>query len=574
MWQRITFKFTIFTLVIGLMPLVIFGSYAVQKARRTSVSGIIDGNRRIAKQLSGRIDQYLDNADFVLESLGQNLALAGLSEADRGRILRNYSLGFDEFNVLRLLDRQGKVRLSSEISPPASTFAADPNFKKATLGKRAYSQVYMTDDLIPALALYHPLWQLDAVESVLMVEIDLLHLWRLVEALKIGERGYLNVLTENGDLFATGRGENKLAAVQMRRYPDFSRLENDRAFERDVDGETYLVVSAKLPPPYDWTVTVEQPVGEAYALPDAMRRQFMGIVAAFVLGVSLLAFLIARREFIRPVGKLMTRIKDIARGDLHGRVEIKGAGEFSELAMTLNQMCEDLAGVQQELVRKENQALLGRIASSLAHDLKHPVTSVENYVKLLQIKYEDPEFRKNFADTVVHEFSRIQVFLSNMKDLAKEIPFQPVTVPPAKIIGDVLQSFAPEMAARRVVLRSELDGEIKCRMDIFSSQRIFSNLVSNAIDAMPAGGELRVAVKSLSGDATLVGAVIEITDSGIGIAAERLPRIFDELTTTKKTGLGLGLAITRKIVDQHGGKIRVESALGRGTSFWIQLPVV
>jgi len=387
----------------------------------------------------------------------------------------------------------------------------------------------------------------------------------------LGKRGYLNILTPDGKLFASGDGATKILAISMKLYPDFQLLKRQlgRAFERKAKEGELLVVSAQLPQPFQWIVTVEQPISEAYALSFAMTRQLIIVVIVFLFLIVSVGLVLGNKQFAKPIAQIMRRIREIASGKIKGEVHIKGEGEFTELANTLNYMSDELIRIQDELVIKEKHALLGQIASSIAHDIKHPIKNIENYTKLLEKKYTDEEYRKRFIQTVKGEFEKINIFLENLKDLTKEIPFKPVKNSLIKIGNNIIEILKPNFEKNHIKINKTWNSDAIVSIDLFSFQRVVTNLIHNAIEAMPQGGMLSFELEKNESDKK---AIFKIRDTGLGISEDKLKTLFNDFVTTKRSGLGLGLAISKKIIDQHGGTIKVESQVDVGTCFCIELP--
>lgn len=215
--------------------------------------------------------------------------------------------------------------------------------------------------------------------------------------------------------------------------------------------------------------------------------------------------------------------------------------------------------------------MFGRIASGLAHDLKHPIQAIENVSRLMDTMHADAEFRQTFRRTVEREFAKINLFLENLHDLTHEVPLQPVPLALEILLRESVATFELIAAKTGVEIRLDLPqdaGTIRIQGDRNALNRVFSNLISNAIQAMPSGGRLEIAARTRA-----EWVEVRFQDSGMGIPPERLPSLFDDFVTTKRRGLGLGLAIVRKVVQQHFGTIEAESRVDEGTCFTVRLPL-
>jgi signal transduction histidine kinase len=314
-------------------------------------------------------------------------------------------------------------------------------------------------------------------------------------------------------------------------------------------------------------VVIEQPTSEAFALAHQVETTLVFAISLALLTMVAVAS-IWGRSFLRPIGDLLRGTRALSEGRLQERVPVAGQDEFSTLGTAFNQMADRLVALQAEAVKQERQATFGRIAAGLVHDLAHPIQNIGNNCKLILKMYEDPEYRVTFRKMVDREFAAIKRLLEDLRNLGRPIPLERFPV-------DVNRSLTE--AAERMALLAEQSGvslivalgddPIVIEGDLFALGRVYRNLLLNGVQATAPGGSITIASTKL--DHTVK---IRVTDTGCGIAPERLGAIFDDYTTTKRRGLGLGLAISKKIVEQLHGSIEVESEVGKGTTFTLAFP--
>jgi len=183
--------------------------------------------------------------------------------------------------------------------------------------------------------------------------------------------------------------------------------------------------------------------------------------------------------------------------------------------------------------------------------------------------YDDLHYRETFHKTVNREFANINRFLDDLHNLTHPIHLKPVPLNIHKTIDEAIEGYRPEAERSGIRILREFQREsFRISADRFAIERVLKNLILNAIEAMPQGGNLAVRTRA---DAQWVE--IEIQDTGCGIPKERLGTIFEDYVTTKRKGLGLGLAISKKIVQDLNGTIEVESELGKGTTFTVKFPL-
>ena len=223
---------------------------------------------------------------------------------------------------------------------------------------------------------------------------------------------------------------------------------------------------------------------------------------------------------------------------------------------------------------QEHLLELGQLVGGLAHEIKNPLSTINLNLKLLAEdldRYPDEMHGRwlRRLKGVQDEANRLKNVLDDFLRFAGRFELTPETVDIRRLVDEMVVFFAPQAEAARVVMRTSLpDSPVVCKVDVGLLKQAVLNLVINAVQAMEAGGELIIAVGSDRGSGT-----VEVIDTGPGIAPKDLPRIFEVYYSTRKGGTGLGLPIIRRIVREHGGAIRAESDLGKGTRFVISLPL-
>jgi signal transduction histidine kinase len=203
------------------------------------------------------------------------------------------------------------------------------------------------------------------------------------------------------------------------------------------------------------------------------------------------------------------------------------------------------------------------------HDLSHPIQNVGNSSKLMLQMWDDPQYRETFRRTLERELSLVRRVLDDLRNIAKPTPVERFPIDVNKCVAGLVDSMATTADHAGLTMTTELAAEaVYMEGDLFALNRVTRNLISNAIQATAPRG--RIVVRTLAQDNQ---AVIEVADTGCGIPGERLESIFDDFVTTKRRGLGLGLAISKKIVEQMRGTIAVTSQVGVGSAFTVRFPL-
>jgi signal transduction histidine kinase len=224
----------------------------------------------------------------------------------------------------------------------------------------------------------------------------------------------------------------------------------------------------------------------------------------------------------------------------------------------------------EERIRSERLTMVGRMISTIIHDFRNPMTSIRGYAAMIQDMDIGPVRRKECAKLVLEETDRMSAMIDEILEFTgggtPRLRRKRVTV--EDLIAKLHRLVERDLAERGVTFRSELDFKGTVIVDAERLGRALLNVAVNAADAMPSGGTLTVRSRAVAGAVEL-----EIEDTGKGIPAELQPRIFEPFFSHgKPRGIGLGMAITRKIVEDHGGTVALRSRVGEGTCFTVSLP--
>ncbi len=291
------------------------------------------------------------------------------------------------------------------------------------------------------------------------------------------------------------------------------------------------------------------------------------------LALPLLAAVLATRAFrgiARPLADVMAAVDAVASGDLSVRVPVHGHGDFDRVADAFNHMIEEL-----ETADRQRRNL----TADVAHELRTPLQIIQgNLEGILDNVYEPTE---EHLGATLEETRSLARLVEDLRTLslaeAGELPLVMEPIDVGELLTDVQTSFSGQAEAAGIDLQVETDGDPRAMTipaDGGRLDQVLGNLVTNALRYTPEGGTITLRGKPVDG-----GVLITVSDTGEGISGEDLPAIFDRFwkgdrsrTHASGAGSGLGLAIARQLVNAHGGRIDVESELGQGTTFTIELP--
>jgi signal transduction histidine kinase len=335
---------------------------------------------------------------------------------------------------------------------------------------------------------------------------------------------------------------------------------------------------------------------ERLALASATQRAQRALLASLLL-VSLLGILaghLLSRAVVRPLRELEGALDPVAKGRFREIQVTSRDREVLSFVGAFNRMLEEIEMRRRQLLHSEKLASLGVLVSGVAHELNNPLANVSSSCQLLQEELDSAgrDQLREWLAQIDGETERARRIVRTLLDFARQRPFEPVPV----AVEDVVER-------TRVLLRSRLREGVELRVDVPPGltvrgdaqrlQQVLINLIENAVSAGGAGTRVRVSARCAdwastapAHDAPLLGepgcglgprqplAYITVEDTGAGIPAEILPRVFDPFFTTRDTGqgMGLGLYVVQEIIDEHGGCVAVQSPPGGGTRFLIWLP--
>jgi signal transduction histidine kinase len=567
---KITSRLVVLIATAAVAPLVVFGIVAVSSLRDATKQSITAGDLAVATQIAERIQVYFANNQRVLRSIAAQLDGTRLATWQQERILRNHVLDFPEFREISLFDAAGSVIATSRAAAPALT--VPPLAGLGTAG--VYIAAVRTDsDGLPTTTMAFPVS--DAAGEWIAAEISLEQLWRTVDDLRVGKSGFAVLVDESGRVIAHGAADAKnVIAADVESTPEqrlATALRRGREPTRadhflGTDNKDYMVVAARISVP-DWTVIVEHPQAEALAVALSFERQLLAAICVALL-VTVGAGWAWGRSFIRRIFALTRVTRALASGDMEARVHLTGKDEIRQLGDSFNSMADRLVELQDEIRKQERQVMFGRIAAGLVHDLSHPIQTIGNSCKLIQRIFDDADYRASFRVTVERELATVKRVLEDLRNIARPMPLEHFSIDASAALAEAAETMAPLAETAGLTLQFELAPEPAfIEGDLFAIGRVHRNLILNAIQATAPGG-LIVASTEVDRDRVRM----RITDTGCGIPPDRIGAIFDDFVTTKRRGLGLGLAISKKIVEQLGGQISVSSEVGKGTVFELDFP--
>jgi signal transduction histidine kinase len=285
---------------------------------------------------------------------------------------------------------------------------------------------------------------------------------------------------------------------------------------------------------------------------DEKSRATRPFVIMAVTGLALVAGLayLTAQTIARPLERLAGQARALPAGEV---LPVGGGPELDHLVEAMNRMLA-------EVRRSERLAVMGQMAAGVAHEIRNPLSSMKMTVQMLREGAAKPEP----YDLLLREIERLELTAAELVGVSQPLRKEPVRLD--AVVDDVLELMRRRLDHLAVRVERRYAPTPEVRVDVARFKRCVMNLVLNGAQAMPSGGPLRVDLAPRDGRVRLA-----VTDGGPGVPPEVRDRIFEPFVTTKQDGVGLGLALTKRIVEDHGGAIGFEPA-ERGTTFWVELP--
>jgi signal transduction histidine kinase len=401
----------------------------------------------------------------------------------------------------------------------------------------------------------------------------------------------VTVASPSGEVVASSNPAQVGRRIRLNRRPAANKENPIRisAELRDVDADPRMETK---------TQTIEFPIvqgdkvlgyvqirGEMDAAADLAHKKYRAtlavIVCTMLMGLFAVVYLAFR--FTKPIGLLAEGAQQVAEGNLYFTLPQGGTDEIGKLSATFNQMVKRLRQsreLQERLNEAEKLTLLGRFSAVVAHEVRNSLNFINLSIDQIRAKHTDEDARgraelqrnlKNIKD----EIARLNNLVNDFLSVGRQMP-------PALASCDLRATLEAAVALaekptrlQNVKIKIDLPRDLPLfQLDAGQIKTCFLNILTNSIQAMPGGGEVHITAQTVSGNGGTESLQLRFADNGPGIPPEDREKVFTPFYSTKATGFGLGLAITKKIVEDHGGRVFVTDRDGPGSVVVMELPAL
>lgn len=578
----------ILLVLVTILPATALVLYTASEQRRVAAEDAHAEALRLARLAALEQSQIFEGARQLLIGLGQapdvltqNGAICSARFAD---ILKQFSV----YTALAAATPRGDVFCNGTPTSALVSFADRQYFQRALTTRGFAISEYLIGRVSgrPVIVVAHAaVDRSDTLRAVVVAGIGLNWLNHLAADAHLPKDSTLTVLDDNAVVLARYPDTGGWTGKVVQESPLFKAIVADRREGHvesvGLDGVPRLYAFSRLntsPESGDVYISVGIPRSVVFA--DANRiltrnLTSLGLVSIVALGA---ARLIASRLVLRRVQTLVTATKRLEAGDLSTRAGGPfGRGELDQLARSFDDMAAGLERHRDALIKSERLAALGRLAAGVGHELKNPLAVITMRVRMLQTQVAkgaipalDMLFRN--LQSLDDASQRMSQIMQGLSTYAKPAKPEPTRLAMGDLLASTEELVAFEARKRDVKVLVDVPVALPAVLgDRSQLMQVLVNLSMNAIEAMPGGGELRLRAR-VHERGTEVKA--EIEDTGPGIPADVLAKIWDPFYTTKAEGTGLGLSIVRGIVADHeGATLDLKSELGRGTTFILTMPI-
>ncbi|NCO67169.1 MAG: two-component sensor histidine kinase [Nitrospirae bacterium CG_4_9_14_3_um_filter_41_27] len=300
------------------------------------------------------------------------------------------------------------------------------------------------------------------------------------------------------------------------------------------------------------------------------------VATSLVFGLGILIAVFLSWIYTRPIYNVVKAARLVAAGDLTLNLPADRKDEIGELTQSFNFMVQKLRekrALEEKLREVEHLSGIAQLARGIAHEIRNPLNFISLSIDHLKEKYKplksgEKEKFESLITSIKHEIQRLNKLVGDFLDCGRPLRLSLEDVDIGSLIDEVISLVWAKAEDDGIKIHRQCRELPKLYLDPGLIKTCILNVILNAFQAMPAGGELTVSTKASDSIASII-----IEDSGIGISKENLPKLFDPFFSTKSTGLGLGLVMTKRVVEEHGGKVEIQSIEAKGSIVTISLPI-
>ena len=355
-------------------------------------------------------------------------------------------------------------------------------------------------------------------------------------------------------------------------FIDKSKLFDSKQYYNE-NNEQIIATHAKIELGLNWFLVIEQTSEEANSLiRELIRKMIIFTTLASLLALFVGIFFV--RKISKPIETLIEGVSEYGNGKLDHRIKLNSNDELDKLAEEFNNMANNIQYHQKKLRRVERSSLINKMVRMVSHEIRNPLNAMNINLQILKraIKRDnagDVGKKTKYLDILSSEILRMDDLITNYVSLAEppKLDFRFINI--HETIDNVILLHQAQANQFNVhIAQNFTEKELNINIDESQFKQVLTNIILNGIQAMPDGGNLKISTEKGNFHCT-----VRIEDNGVGIETNKLEEVFEFAYTSKKSGSGIGLSLSKSIIEGHHGTIYAESIVGEGTTFFIVLPL-
>lgn len=572
--MKVSTKLLSFIIGLGFVCMLLIAVVLYDLNRSIFISDIMSNQKLIVSQSGSEISQYIGEYRLMLELVADLAGTLKIDDWTREILVRVVGRQIENFRDLSLVDIDGKEIVTALPRAIPRSFSNDEVVLKALQGEKAYSRVHFDKLNTPTIFMAAPVKRMGKVVGAVWAHFELKRVWEVLERIKPseGSNAYLfdkdgRQLPQRNIIFAQASVlPNELAPA----HTDFQG--ETLTWEDSYNGQKFMITALKITET-NWTLVLPRSLSDVYQFfyKDLFLSALV-ISAISLVGCALTVFFV--RRFLQPIKNLRDGAAQLAAGTLSHRVKVETEDEIGDLCVSFNRMAEELQRYMKRMVRRveedihqKNLSMLGVTASQVSHQVKNVLNVMSFALSNLKMAGITDENRYTL-EIMERKIEHLRGFVESHLSFARKpkMTFEEYNLKDE--LNRLIESYEPRglQAVVTYIQSAEADFDVQC--DWRHLSQAFSCILDNSLDAQGGEGRMNIEV-SCSADKL----VAKFRDFGPGLQPEIIEHLFEPFYTTKENhGVGLGLALTKNIVESHSGTIRAKNVREGGACFIIELP--
>lgn len=573
-YRKLWVRIAIILLAMVTIPVVLLGVLLINTSQDAVRNSVLNNHKQIVIRTAEEIGLFVKRPQDILNTTSAILEVVYPAPWKQETILVELVLNQPIFIRASSVDLSGEEIASSELGRGLNWDYPKEAWEGTMKGGTYISSVKLLDNHTPFVTMAVPIKKMGKIVGVLIADVNLRGMWEIIDNIRIGNTGRAFLVSNDGTLIAHQDKKRVLRNENFKAQKEVQSVlvGKTEAVETEDKLEGKWISSYAPIPGLGWGIVLRQKQSEAYLFSKTMKIQSWIIIILSEL-IAILVSIFMGKALANPIKSLASRIKRVSAGDLDHKIRIRMRDDIGELIRSFNEMTKKLKRAKE----RERLSAIGEAVTWITHELKNSFISIKAFVQLFPGRHKDEKFVDKFSKLIPPEINRLERMFKELSDFSSHLELNIIKTNAKEIIDNILEIIREDLIEKKINIKYNPQNDNSyIEADPERLKQVFMNLIINSVNAMPEGGSLMVSIDLVSSKSLGSPAYLEVRvrDTGKGMSKEMLDRIFEPFHTTKNGGMGLGLTISRKIVEQHGGNIYVESEIDKGTTFTVKLPVV